>query len=87
MSMSMVYNFSRLLLLLQRARLRNFNFDEWKKRYMDWMNHNKTRVMDFFRRIDKDRDGKVSRTEFVNGILQSSKLLEGGGGGGVAAHV
>lgn len=40
---------------------------------MDWMNHNKTRVNDFFRRIDKDRDGKITREEFVNGILQSSK--------------
>ena len=40
---------------------------------MDWMNHNKTRVMDFFRRIDKDRDGKVSRNEFITGILQSSE--------------
>jgi len=55
----------------ERARLKNFNFEDWKRRYMDWMNHNKTRVMDFFRRIDKDRDGKVSRSEFVAGIMQS----------------
>jgi len=40
---------------------------------MEWMNHNKTRVMDFFRRMDKDRDGKVTRQEFISGILQSSK--------------
>jgi len=40
---------------------------------MNWMDHNKARVMDFFRRIDKDRDGKVSRDEFISGILQSSE--------------
>uniref|UniRef100_A0A3Q3GRB5 Dystonin n=1 Tax=Labrus bergylta TaxID=56723 RepID=A0A3Q3GRB5_9LABR len=38
---------------------------------MRWMNHKKSRVMDFFRRIDKDQDGKVTRQEFIEGILSS----------------
>lgn len=29
--------------------------------------------MDFFRRIDKDQDGKITRQEFIDGILASSK--------------
>lgn len=37
------------------------------------MNHKKSRVMDFFRRIDKDQDGKITRQEFIDGILSSSK--------------
>lgn len=53
----------------------NFDFDVWRKRYMRWMNHKKSRVMDFFRRIDKDQDGKVTRQEFIEGILSSSKSL------------
>lgn len=40
---------------------------------MRWMNHKKSRVMDFFRRIDKDQDGKITRQEFIDGILSSSK--------------
>lgn len=51
----------------------NFDFDVWRKKYMRWMNHKKSRVMDFFRRIDKDQDGKITRQEFVDGILASSK--------------
>lgn len=51
----------------------NFDFDVWRKRYMRWMNHKKSRVMDFFRRIDKDQDGKVTRQEFIEGILSSSR--------------
>lgn len=35
------------------------------------MNHKKSRVMDFFRRIDKDQDGKITRQEFIDGILSS----------------
>ncbi|NXD11395.1 MACF1 factor, partial [Nothocercus nigrocapillus] len=49
----------------------NFNFDIWRKKYMRWMNHKKSRVMDFFRRIDKDQDGKITRQEFIDGILAS----------------
>ncbi|MGH0167008.1 UNVERIFIED_CONTAM: hypothetical protein FKN15_051784 [Acipenser sinensis] len=49
----------------------NFDFDIWRKRYMRWMNHKKSRVMDFFRRIDKDQDGKITRQEFIDGILSS----------------
>lgn len=42
---------------------------------MRWMNHKKSRVMDFFRRIDKDQDGKITRQEFIDGILASSKWI------------
>ncbi|XP_069751825.1 microtubule-actin cross-linking factor 1 isoform X3 [Narcine bancroftii] len=48
-----------------------FNFDVWRIKYMRWMNHKKSRVMDFFRRIDKDQDGKITRQEFIDGILSS----------------
>lgn len=54
----------------------NFDFDVWRKKYMRWMNHKKSRVMDFFRRIDKDQDGKITRQEFIDGILASSECLE-----------
>ncbi|XP_076805099.1 microtubule-actin cross-linking factor 1-like isoform X3 [Clavelina lepadiformis] len=46
-------------------------FDKWRTRYMKWMKHKKTRVMDLFREIDKDDDGKITRQEFMNAILQS----------------
>lgn len=68
---------TRLTDLLNRLRelhrLKDFDFDDWRKRYMAWMNHKKSRVMDFFRRQDKDNDGKVTRAEFIEGILASSK--------------
>ena len=56
-------------------RLKHFDFDDWRRRYMRWMNHNKTRVIDFFRRQDKDHDGKVTRDEFIHGVLASSEYL------------
>jgi len=53
--------------------MKHFDFDEWRRRYMRWMNDNKSRVMDFFRKQDRDHDGKITRQEFIDGILQSSE--------------
>ncbi|XP_014668089.1 PREDICTED: microtubule-actin cross-linking factor 1-like [Priapulus caudatus] len=57
--------------LMEIERLKNFKFDDWRKRYLDWMDYDKGRMAEFFRRLDKDRDGKVTRDEFINGILKS----------------
>ena len=54
-------------------RLKNFSFDEWRRRYMNWHKDNRARITDFFRRQDRDHDGKISRDEFIDGILSSSK--------------
>lgn len=56
----------------QIERMKHFDFDEWRRNYMRWMNDNKSRVMDFFRKQDRDHDGKITRQEFIDGILQSS---------------
>ncbi|XP_054153648.1 microtubule-actin cross-linking factor 1-like isoform X2 [Oppia nitens] len=52
-------------------RMRNFDFDEWRRRFLGWMNNKKARIMDFFRKIDTDNDGKVTKSEFVEGFLNS----------------
>uniref|UniRef100_A0A224Z7W8 Short stop n=1 Tax=Rhipicephalus zambeziensis TaxID=60191 RepID=A0A224Z7W8_9ACAR len=51
--------------------IKNFDFDEWRRRFLGWMNNKKSRVMDLFRKIDKDNDGKVTKEEFIEGILKS----------------
>jgi len=56
-------------------RLKNFSFDEWRIRYMNWHKDNRTRITDFFRRRDRDHDGKISREEFIQNILDSSKFF------------
>uniref|UniRef100_A0A023FN77 Putative microtubule-actin cross-linking factor 1 isoforms 1/2/3/5-like isoform 1 n=1 Tax=Amblyomma cajennense TaxID=34607 RepID=A0A023FN77_AMBCJ len=51
--------------------IKNFDFDEWRRRFLGWMNNKKSRVMDLFRKIDKDNDGKVTKEDFIDGILKS----------------
>jgi len=53
--------------------MKSFDFDSWRIGYMQWMKHNKSRIMDFFYRQDKDKDGRVTRQEFISGVLKSGK--------------
>ena len=64
-------NFSQIF---KMERLKNFSFDEWRRRYMNWHKDNRARITDFFRRQDRDHDGKISREEFIQGILNSSNF-------------
>ncbi|XP_048472114.1 microtubule-actin cross-linking factor 1-like [Rhincodon typus] len=51
--------------------LENFSFNTWRKRYMQWISSKKFRVLDIFRCIDKDQDGRISQQEFIQSVLDS----------------
>ena len=59
--------------LNEAERARIFDYDDWRRRFMRWMNHNRTRIMDHFRRQDKDHDGHVTREEFFSGLITTSE--------------
>ncbi|XP_058877415.1 microtubule-actin cross-linking factor 1, isoforms 6/7 isoform X3 [Acipenser ruthenus] len=49
----------------------NFDFSVWRKRYMQWISHLKSRILDVFRGIDRDQDGRISQKEFMDNVLSS----------------
>ncbi|XP_029694434.1 microtubule-actin cross-linking factor 1 isoform X1 [Takifugu rubripes] len=49
----------------------NFDFNIWRKRYNQWISHLKSRILDVFRSIDRDQDGRISHKEFVDYVLAS----------------
>ncbi|XP_066018260.1 microtubule-actin cross-linking factor 1, isoforms 6/7-like [Pocillopora verrucosa] len=55
----------RLQEKLERIAIRRasakFDFNEWKSRFNKWLRDSKSRVLDIFRRMDQDRDGKLTR--------------------------
>lgn len=57
--------------LKEIERLENFDFDEWRRRFLTWVNQKKGRVMDFYRSIDEDNDGRIPIESFINGVLRS----------------
>uniref|UniRef100_A0A3B1KDT8 Microtubule actin crosslinking factor 1b n=1 Tax=Astyanax mexicanus TaxID=7994 RepID=A0A3B1KDT8_ASTMX len=56
---------------LQLEEFANFDFNLWRKRYMQWISHLKSRILDVFRAIDRDHDGRITQKEFVDSVLAS----------------
>uniref|UniRef100_A0A674HRJ4 Uncharacterized protein n=1 Tax=Taeniopygia guttata TaxID=59729 RepID=A0A674HRJ4_TAEGU len=65
----------RLEMALQHLReleeFAHFDFGVWRKRYMQWISQMKSRVLDIFRGIDRDQDGRISQREFIESVLAS----------------
>ena len=49
----------------------SFDFDKWKKRFLTWVNQQKLRVSDLFRRFDGNHDGMLTREEFMKALKAS----------------
>lgn len=57
----------------QMEEFANFDFNIWRKRYIQWISHLKSRILDVFRSIDRDQDGRISQKEFTDYVLASSR--------------
>ena len=62
----------RLQYITELERMKNFDFEEWRRRFLAYLNNRKAKIMDFYRRIDTDNDCKVTQNEFIEGFLKSS---------------
>ncbi|XP_050545575.1 microtubule-actin cross-linking factor 1 isoform X5 [Daktulosphaira vitifoliae] len=57
--------------LKELDKVRNFSWDQWRKRFLNFMNHKKSRLTDLFRKMDKNNDGLIPRDDFIDGIIKT----------------
>ena len=50
----------------------DFTFDEWRDRYMKFIKHRKSRVMDQMRKMDKNGSGFITNETFIKHMLDSN---------------
>merc|ERR1719284_1136689 len=55
----------KLNYLQELEKVKNFNWEDWRKRYLKHHNNKKSRVQDFFRKLDEDGDGMIDWREFM----------------------
>ena len=60
----------KLNYLQELEKVKNFDWEAWRKKYLKHHNNKKSRVQDFFRKLDDDGDGYCPRDEFIDGILR-----------------
>jgi hypothetical protein len=57
--------------LMELEKVKHFSWEDWRKRFLQYNNHKKSRVMDLFRRIDRNNNGLLPREDFINAIMKS----------------
>ncbi|XP_035712122.1 microtubule-actin cross-linking factor 1 isoform X8 [Folsomia candida] len=57
--------------LQELEKVKNFSWEDWRKRFLRFMNNKKSRVMDLFRKIDKNNDNLIPREEFIDAIMKT----------------
>ena len=55
----------------EMEKMKTFKFDEWRNRFLNWLKSRKSRTLDFFKQMDTDNDGKLTRDQFIQGFLKS----------------
>ncbi|GMT26971.1 hypothetical protein PFISCL1PPCAC_18268, partial [Pristionchus fissidentatus] len=55
----------------EELRLQGWTFDEWRDRYVDWVENGEDGVNDMFRRLDEEGRGSVARDAFIGEIMES----------------
>ena len=63
-----------LCAFVQKKVAQDFDLNLWKRRFFEWMDTKKVRVIDVFRKFDAENKGKISREEFVTGLTNMGNV-------------
>ena len=58
-------------LAIEDAEGTDFSFNDWRKKYMKFMKHKKSRVMDQMRKMDRNGTGYITNEDFIHHMVNS----------------
>ena len=58
-------------LAIEDAEGTDFSFNDWRKKYMKFMKHKKSRVMDQMRKMDRNGTGYITNDDFIHHMVNS----------------
>ena len=59
-------------LAIEDAEGTDFSFNDWRKKYMKFMKHKKSRVMDQMRKMDRNGTGYITNEDFIHHMVNSN---------------
>lgn len=62
------------MILRDREKMRNFDWEDWRKRYLKFMGMKRTKVIEFLKKIDRKQNGLIPRDVFVDETMKLSEL-------------
>jgi dystonin len=66
----------QLLMIREEARRTSFDWDDWRKRFLKFHNHKRSRVVEFLKKIDRKQNGLIPKETFIEEIIKSSEWRE-----------
>lgn len=61
-----------LMMLREQEKMQSFDWEDWRKRFLKFHNHKRSRVVEFLKKIDRKQNGLVPKDDFINEIIKSS---------------
>lgn len=65
--------YEHLMVLREREKMKNFDWEDWRKRYLKFMGFKRTKIVDFLRKIDRKQNGLIPRDVFIEETLKLSE--------------
>lgn len=62
------------MILRDREKMRNFDWEDWRKRYLKFMGMKRTKVIEFLKKIDRKQNGLIPRDVFVDETMKLSEF-------------
>jgi dystonin len=64
-----------LLMLKEKEKVKHFDWEDWRKRFLKFHNYKRSKVVDFLTKMDKKQIGLIPKEIFIEEFIKQSKII------------